>query len=84
MLLKLYADVSMKINEWRLILCLPYYNITLQLVNPAFQDVLGHIRWGILEKFKASFDKALGIASSIRDVSSKLVCKFDKLAIRIP
>lgn len=27
------------------------------------------------------FDKALGIAVSIRDVSSKLVCKCDKFAI---
>ncbi|CAA0332036.1 unnamed protein product [Arabidopsis thaliana] len=41
----------------------------LQLVNPAFQDVLGHIRWGILEKFKASFDKALGIGEGFSSAS---------------
>jgi hypothetical protein len=38
-------------------------------VNPAFQDVLGHIRWGILEKFKASFDKALGIGEGFSSAS---------------
>ncbi|XP_023643020.1 protein ROOT HAIR DEFECTIVE 3 homolog 1 isoform X1 [Capsella rubella] len=41
----------------------------LQLVNPAFQDVLGHIRWGMLEKFKASFDKALGIGEGFSSAS---------------
>ncbi|CAN8235202.1 unnamed protein product [Cochlearia groenlandica] len=42
----------------------------LQLVNPAFQDVLGHIRWGMLEKFKASFDKALEIGEGFSSASS--------------
>ncbi|XP_061371102.1 protein ROOT HAIR DEFECTIVE 3 homolog 1-like [Gastrolobium bilobum] len=31
----------------------------LQLVQPAFQIALGHIRSGILDKFKEAFDKAL-------------------------
>ncbi|XP_059459262.1 protein ROOT HAIR DEFECTIVE 3-like [Corylus avellana] len=31
----------------------------LQLIQPAFQSVLGHIRTGTLEKFKEVFDKAL-------------------------
>ncbi|KAF3518999.1 hypothetical protein DY000_02063775, partial [Brassica cretica] len=42
----------------------------LQLVNPAFQDVLGHIRFGMLEKFKASFDKALEIGEGFSSASS--------------
>ncbi|KAJ4884429.1 Protein ROOT HAIR DEFECTIVE 3-like protein 1 [Raphanus sativus] len=42
----------------------------LQLVNPAFQDVLGHIRWGMLEKFKASFDKALEIGEGFSSAST--------------
>lgn len=39
-------------------------------MNPAFQDVLGHIRWGMLEKFKASFDKALDIGEGFSSASS--------------
>ncbi|KAL0664943.1 hypothetical protein Bca4012_101781 [Brassica carinata] len=42
----------------------------LQLVNPAFQDVLGHIRFGMLEKFKASFDKALEIGEGFSSAST--------------
>ena len=30
-----------------------------QLVQPAFQSALGHIRSGTLDKFKEAFDKAL-------------------------
>lgn len=56
-------------HAWRSILCFPHFCITLQLVNPAFQDVLGHIRWGMLEKFKASFDKALGIGEGFSSAS---------------
>ena len=39
-------------------------------MNPAFQDVLGHIRWGMLEKFKASFDKALEIGEGFSSAST--------------
>ncbi|KAJ8774159.1 hypothetical protein K2173_009590 [Erythroxylum novogranatense] len=31
----------------------------LQLVQPAYQSMLGHIRYGTLEKFKTTFEKAL-------------------------
>ena len=47
-----------------------YMILTLQLVNPAFQDVLGHIRFGMLEKFKASFDKALEIGEGFSSAST--------------
>ncbi|KAL1217627.1 ROOT HAIR DEFECTIVE 3-like protein 1 [Cardamine amara subsp. amara] len=54
----------------------------LQLVNPAFQDVLGHIRWGMLEKFKASFDKALsigeGFSSASQDWFKACMAQFDE------
>lgn len=51
-------------------------------MNPAFQDVLGHIRWGMLEKLKASFDKALGIgeefSSASQDWFKACMAQFDE------
>jgi hypothetical protein len=56
----------------------------LKVAVPIVLNVLKDISLETDVQVEDLFDKALGIASSIRDVSSKLVCKFDKLAIRIP
>ncbi|TVU34204.1 hypothetical protein EJB05_16035 [Eragrostis curvula] len=53
----------------------------LQLVNPAYQSLLGHLRTRILEGFKESFDKALekeGFAIAARDCTQAFLEKFDK------
>ncbi|XP_010537565.1 PREDICTED: protein ROOT HAIR DEFECTIVE 3 homolog 1 [Tarenaya hassleriana] len=54
----------------------------LQLVQPAFQNMLGHIRWGMLDKFKSSFDMALslgeGFSSSAVSWSKSCIAQFDE------
>ncbi|KAK8462180.1 hypothetical protein SEVIR_1G166100v4 [Setaria viridis] len=53
----------------------------LQLVNPAYQSLLGHLRTRTLEVFKESFDKALtkeGFAVAARDCTQTFLEKFDK------
>ncbi|KAM7255546.1 hypothetical protein ACFE04_008444 [Oxalis oulophora] len=54
----------------------------LQLVQPAFQTVLGHIRSGTVDKFKDAFDKALNagesFSSAARDCSTHYMTLFDK------
>ncbi|WVZ75335.1 hypothetical protein U9M48_023401 [Paspalum notatum var. saurae] len=53
----------------------------LQLVNPAYQSLLGHLRTRTLEGFKESFDKALtkeGFAVAARDCTQTFLEKFDK------
>ncbi|XP_073120651.1 protein ROOT HAIR DEFECTIVE 3-like [Henckelia pumila] len=56
----------------------------LQLVQPAYQFMLGHIRSETLEKFKEAFDSALnegkGFAAAARDCSKFFVSQFDKAA----
>lgn len=53
-----------------------------QLVLPAFQLVLGHLRSGTLEKFRESFDKALsgeeGFSSAARDCTKLYMAQFDE------
>ncbi|TKY48258.1 ROOT HAIR DEFECTIVE 3-like 1 [Spatholobus suberectus] len=53
-----------------------------QLVQPAFQIVLGHIRSGILDKFKAAFDKALnggeGFSSAANKCVESYMAQFDE------
>ncbi|KAL0743708.1 hypothetical protein Bca4012_085221 [Brassica carinata] len=54
----------------------------LQLVQPTFQDLLGHLRSGALEYFKDSFEKALnageGFSSSADSCAQSCISKFDK------
>lgn len=53
----------------------------LQLVNPAYQSLLGHLRTRTLEAFKESFDKALekeGFAVAARNSIQTFLEKFDK------
>ncbi|KFK38735.1 hypothetical protein AALP_AA3G153600 [Arabis alpina] len=54
----------------------------LQLVQPTFQDVLGHLRSGALETFKDTFEKALnageGFSSSADSCAQACMSKFDK------
>lgn len=54
----------------------------LQLIQPAFQSLLGHIRSGTLEKFKEVFDKALdggeGFSSASRHCSEFCMALFDE------
>ncbi|XP_075490811.1 protein ROOT HAIR DEFECTIVE 3-like [Primulina tabacum] len=56
----------------------------LQLVQPAYQFMLGHIRSETLEKFKEAFDNALNegkrFAVAARDCSKFYVSQFDKAA----
>ncbi|XP_047332088.1 protein ROOT HAIR DEFECTIVE 3 homolog 1-like [Impatiens glandulifera] len=53
----------------------------LQLVHPAYNCMLGHIRAEILDKFKAEFDKALnegeGFSSAAHRCSDSLMTLFD-------
>uniref|UniRef100_A0A0E0C3S9 GB1/RHD3-type G domain-containing protein n=2 Tax=Oryza meridionalis TaxID=40149 RepID=A0A0E0C3S9_9ORYZ len=53
----------------------------LQLVNPAYQNLLDHLRSRTLEAFKESFDKSLekeGFAVAARDCTKAFLEKFDK------
>ncbi|ONM40595.1 Protein ROOT HAIR DEFECTIVE 3 [Zea mays] len=53
----------------------------LQLVNPAYQSLLGHLRTRTLEAFNESFDKALekeGFAAAARNCTQTFLEKFDK------
>ncbi|KAI4387362.1 hypothetical protein MLD38_005200 [Melastoma candidum] len=53
----------------------------LQLVQPAFQSVLGHIRSGTLDKFKEAFDKVLnveGFSSAASSCSQHYIALFDE------
>ncbi|KAK3220482.1 hypothetical protein Dsin_014452 [Dipteronia sinensis] len=54
----------------------------LQLVQPAFQSMLGHIRSGTLDKFKDAFDKSLSggeaFSSAARHCSTTCVAMFDE------
>ncbi|KAK6148720.1 hypothetical protein DH2020_016245 [Rehmannia glutinosa] len=54
----------------------------LQLVQPAYQFMLGHIRSGTLDKFKAAFDSALnegkGFAAAARDCTEYFMSQFDE------
>ncbi|XP_062087684.1 protein ROOT HAIR DEFECTIVE 3-like isoform X2 [Humulus lupulus] len=54
----------------------------LQLVQPAFQTLLGHIRSGTLDKFKEAFDKALdsgeGFSAAAADCSQSYMSLFDE------
>ncbi|XP_027343426.1 protein ROOT HAIR DEFECTIVE 3-like [Abrus precatorius] len=45
----------------------------LQLVQPAFQIALGHIRSGTLDKFKEAFDKALRGGEGFSSVANKCI-----------
>ncbi|KAB1218429.1 hypothetical protein CJ030_MR3G026309 [Morella rubra] len=54
----------------------------LQLIQPAFQSALGHIRSGTLEKFKGVFDKALnggeGFSLASRNCTQFCMALFDE------
>ncbi|KAK4789742.1 hypothetical protein SAY86_017046 [Trapa natans] len=54
----------------------------LQLVLPAFQSVMGHLRSGTLEKFKETFDKALsggeGFSSAARECTKLYMAQFEE------
>ncbi|KAL6559965.1 Cell wall protein rhd3 [Orobanche gracilis] len=54
----------------------------LQLVQPAYQFMLGHIRSGTLDKFKAAFGSALnegrGFAAAARDCKAYFMSQFDE------
>ncbi|KAK2983810.1 hypothetical protein RJ640_008486 [Escallonia rubra] len=54
----------------------------LQLVQPAYQSMLGHIRSGTLNKFKEAFDNALnggqGFAKAARDCTESYMKVFDE------
>ncbi|KAK1360271.1 Protein ROOT HAIR DEFECTIVE 3-like [Heracleum sosnowskyi] len=53
----------------------------LQVVQPAYQSMLGHIRSGTLEKFKDAFDKALsggqGFAAATSSCRDSYIKQFD-------
>ncbi|RDY09503.1 Protein ROOT HAIR DEFECTIVE 3-like 1, partial [Mucuna pruriens] len=53
-----------------------------QLVQPAFQSVLGHIRSGTLDKFKEAFDKALnggkGFSAAANNCIESCMVQFDE------
>ncbi|KAK9734516.1 hypothetical protein RND81_04G144800 [Saponaria officinalis] len=51
----------------------------LQLIQPAFQSILGHLRSGTLEKFKDAFEKALNAGERFSDASHK--CKQSALDV---
>ena len=55
---------------------------THQLVQPAFQSALGHIRCKTLDKFKEAFDKALiggeGFRVAAHDCTQFYMALFDK------
>ncbi|KAK6148718.1 hypothetical protein DH2020_016243 [Rehmannia glutinosa] len=52
------------------------------LLQPAYQFMLGHIRSGTLDKFKAAFDSALnegkGFAAAARDCTEYFMSQFDE------
>ncbi|KAK4410506.1 protein ROOT HAIR defective [Sesamum angolense] len=54
----------------------------LQLVQPAYQFMLGHLRSGTLERFKEAFDSALnggkGFAAAARDCTEYFMSQFDE------
>ncbi|KAF1898513.1 hypothetical protein Lal_00032093 [Lupinus albus] len=54
----------------------------LQLVQPAFQSALGHVRSGTLDKFKETFDKALergeGFSEAANNCIEFCMAQFDK------
>ncbi|THU44683.1 hypothetical protein C4D60_Mb02t09940 [Musa balbisiana] len=53
----------------------------LQLVNPAYQSMLGHIRAKTLNDFKEALDKAIereGFAVAVHDCTQSFMLKFDK------
>ncbi|XP_051135155.1 protein ROOT HAIR DEFECTIVE 3 homolog 1-like isoform X2 [Andrographis paniculata] len=54
----------------------------LQLVQPAYNLMLGHIRHGILDKFKIAFESALndgkGFAAAARDSTEHFMSQFDE------
>ncbi|XP_041000228.1 protein ROOT HAIR DEFECTIVE 3-like [Juglans microcarpa x Juglans regia] len=54
----------------------------LQLIQPAFQSMLGHLRSGTIEKFKEVFDKALngeeGFSSASRNCTQFCMARFDE------
>ncbi|GFP89347.1 protein root hair defective 3 homolog 1 [Phtheirospermum japonicum] len=56
----------------------------LQLVQPAYQFMLGHIRSGTLDKFKAAYDTALnegkGFSVAARDCTEYFMSQFDEEA----
>ena len=56
--------------------------ITLKLVQPAFQSLLGHVRSGTLDKFKEAFDKALecgdGFSAAAIDCTQSYMALFDE------
>ncbi|KAL1551659.1 protein ROOT HAIR DEFECTIVE 3 1-like [Salvia divinorum] len=54
----------------------------LQLVQPAYQSMLGHIRSGALDKFKEAFNNALnegkGFSAAARDCARHCISQFDE------
>ncbi|XP_042048217.1 protein ROOT HAIR DEFECTIVE 3-like, partial [Salvia splendens] len=56
----------------------------LQLVQPAYQSMLGHIRSGALDKFKEAFNNALnegkGFSAASRDCAKHCISQFDEEA----
>ncbi|KAG0490154.1 hypothetical protein HPP92_007017 [Vanilla planifolia] len=54
----------------------------LQLVHPAYQSMLGHLRSKTMEDFRATFEKALergeGFAAAVHHCTQSLVSKFDE------
>ncbi|ESW07547.1 hypothetical protein PHAVU_010G139100 [Phaseolus vulgaris] len=58
-----------------------------QLVQPAFQSALGHIRSGTLDKFKVAFDKALnggeGFSVAANNCSASCMVQFDEACVDI-
>ncbi|KAF1865881.1 hypothetical protein Lal_00021110 [Lupinus albus] len=59
----------------------------LQLVQPAFQSALGHVRSGTLDKFKETFDKALkggeGFSEAANNCIGSCMAQFDKACLDV-
>lgn len=59
-----------------------HYSCSLQLVHPAFQAMLGHIRTKVLDKFKNDLEQSLktgkGFAASIHDCIQSSLLEFDQ------
>lgn len=44
-----------------------------QLVQPAFQSALGHVRSGTLDKFKEAFEKALNVGEGFSAAANNCI-----------
>ncbi|KAL6491730.1 Cell wall protein rhd3 [Orobanche gracilis] len=72
-----YFDEGVRFSKWKRL-----EENLLQLVQPAYQLMLGHIRSGTLDRFKEAFENALnegkGFAIAARDCTEYFMSQFDE------